>query len=75
MDFDTTPIEIIFEPDNSGISDVKVPVTIFDDDINEAGEEIFVAILELVTAINPNQVVFSDATLCRITDNDRKLAN
>ena len=72
-DFNITPIEITFEPDEiNTILDIPVPITIFDDEINEAEEEIFVAVLQLVDAINPSQVDFSDATLCRITDNDRK---
>ena len=72
-DFNITPIEITFEPDEiSTILDISVPITIFDDEINEVEEEIFVAVLQLVDAINPSQVDFSDATLCRIADNDRK---
>ena len=64
---------ITFEPDEiSTILDIPVPITIFDDEINEVEEEIFVAVLQLVDAINPSQVDFSNATLCRITDNDRK---
>ena len=72
-DFNITPIEITFEADEiNTILDVSVPITIFDDEINEVDEEIFVAVLELVDAINPSQVDFNDATLCKITDNDRK---
>ena len=72
-DFNITPIEITFEADEiNTILDVSVPMTIFDDEINEVDEEIFVAVLELVDAINPSQVDINDATLCKITDNDRK---
>ena len=72
-DFNVTPIEITFESDEiNTILDVSVPITIFDDEINEVEEEIFVAVLQLVDAINSSMVDFNDATLCRITDNDRK---
>ena len=72
-DFNVTPIEITFEADEiNTILDVSVPITIFDDEINEVEEEIFVAVLQLVDAINSSMMDFSDATLCRITDNDRK---
>ena len=71
-DFDITPIDITFEADEiHTILDVSVPITIFDDEINEY-EERFVAVLELVDAIKSSQVDFNDATLCTITDNDRK---
>ena len=72
-DFNITPIEITFEADEiNRILDVSVPITIFDDAINEFEEEIFVVVLELVDATNSNTVDFNDATLCRIIDDDRK---
>ena len=72
-DFNITPVEITFEADEiNTILDVSVPITIFDDEINEVEEEIFVVVLQLVDATNSSTVDFSDATLCRITDNDRK---
>ena len=72
-DFNITLIEITFEADEiNTILDVSVPIAIFDDEINEVEEEIFVVVLELVDAINSNTVDFNDATLCRIIDDDRK---
>ncbi len=52
---------------------VNVPIAITDDGINEA-EEVFVVILELVAAQNPDKVDLNvrNVSLCTIGDNDRK---
>ena len=72
-DFNITPIEITFEADEiNTIFDVSVPIAIFDDEINEVEEEIFVVVLELFDATNTSMVDFNDAILCRIIDDDRK---
>ena len=44
---------------------------VFDDDINEV-EQVFVVLLELVSAENPDKVDLSqrNASLCRIMDDD-----
>ena len=74
-DFSIDPIEVTFQPDNSTTADLTAIITIFDDDINEVEEEIFVLVLQLVTATEPSLVDFSErnATLARIVDNDGNL--
>ena len=49
MDFDNTPVDIVFTPDTT---EVMVPVTFTDDDINEADEGLILRleILEISAA-------------------------
>ena len=73
-DFDDTVLTITFQPDeNNPINDISFSIPINDDAINEAYEQDFVVILNLVNSINPALVTFHRASsLCRIIDNDRK---
>ena len=53
------------------MNDVDTPVSIVDDDINEADEQNFVVTLDIETAANESRVIFSlRDSLCRIIDND-----
>ena len=64
---------VTFPADEFGrqTDDVNVPVVIFDDEINEALEEVFVMVLTLENATNPSGVVITRAaSLGRIIDND-----
>ena len=53
---------------------VDVFINVRDDTINEA-DEVFVVLLEVVDAVDPNRVDLGvrNASLCRIGDDDRKL--
>ena len=66
-------VVVTFPADEEGIQiiDVPAPVVVFDDEINEALEEIFIVVLTLDNLTNPGNVVISRASsLCRIIDND-----
>ena len=74
-DFNNTNITIIFEPDEDAeVSEVSVPIFVFDDAINEATEQVFVIELRLISSLDPASVDLSvrPSSLCRIIDNDRK---
>ncbi len=63
-----------FQPDELGpeINDVPAPIEIFDDDIDEAQEEVFVIDLTLNSSINKNIQIDRRSSLCIISDNDGK---
>lgn len=66
-------INVTFPADEFGtqINNVMSPVSIFDDEINEALVEVFIIVLTLENAINPDRVVITrPSSLCRIVDND-----
>ena len=53
------------------INDLAAPIVIFDDEINEAPEEVFIVVLSLQSSTNPDSVIIGRAfSLCRIIDND-----
>ena len=56
------------------VNEISVPVSIVDDDINEAPEQMFVVILKLVEGINQDRISLENrnSSLCRIVDNDGK---
>ena len=74
-DFSNQTFTVTFTA-NSPAESKSIFVPIVDDDINEASE-FFVAIVELIDAVDPERVTFNQrsATLCEITDNDGKLFN
>ncbi len=73
-DFTSLTQDVTFQASNSA-SAVNIPISIStnDDNINE-GNEVFVAFVELVDAVNDSRVDLSvrNATLCLIGDNDSK---
>ena len=71
VDFNATAITLIFESNEHSDDRLRTSVMLFDDDVNEA-EEVFVVLLELVSAENPDKVDLSQrkASLCRIGDDD-----
>ena len=75
MDFDSAAITATFQADEGGnaITDLPVPIPIFDDDIDEASDQFFIASFEVVSAVNPAQITLEQiASRCRIVDNDRE---
>ena len=76
QDFNNTVITITFDPDEEERRPERAaPVSIVDDDINEAVEQVFVLQLALVNSVNPGGVDLTSrsASLVRIIDDDRKL--
>ena len=72
-DFSSEVAVVIFQADEFGpqINDVPAPIVIFDDEINEALEEIFIVVLTLESSSNPAGVAITrECSLCRIIDND-----
>ena len=66
---------ILFEPDEDAeVNEKSTPIFISDDAINEATEQVFVAVLILASSLDPATVdlTIRPSTLCRIIDNDRK---
>ena len=53
------------------IFDVQANIRIFDDEINEAQEQSFVVLLEIVDAVNPDLISISrSSSTCHIIDGD-----
>lgn len=74
-DFDNTTMQITFLPDeDSPINEHMVPITVVDDDTDEATEQIFIVTLKHVESIRENSVNLEtrNSSLCRIIDNDSK---
>ncbi len=73
QDFNSSVIRITFQADEFGpqLNDVAAPVQIFDDDIDESQEEVF--IIDLTSnSNNPNIQISRRSSLCKISDNDGK---
>lgn len=78
-DFDTTVVVVTFFPDepmlkmDTPVQQIPAPVDIFNDDINEATEQLFVVTLTIVESVNVSLVNNSvrNFSLCRIRDDDR----
>ena len=74
-DFNNTNITLVFEPDEDAeVNEKSAPIFITDDAINEATEQVLVAMLMLVSSLDSATVdlTIRPSTLCRIIDNDRK---
>ena len=72
-DFSLDVVMVTFPADEFGgqTNDVDAPVVIVDDEINEALEEVFIMVLTLENATNPDGIVITRAaSLGRIIDND-----
>ena len=77
-DFNNTVIRITFAPDEDmNVNDVNVPIIVVNDSINEATEQVFISMLQLISSVNPDSVDLTTrlATLCRIIDDDCKWNN
>ena len=77
-DFDNTVITATFAADAGGnpTTDLNVPIPVFDDDIDEADDQIFIAQLVVVSAVNRGLITIErDASNCIIVDNDREYNN
>ena len=63
-------IVVTFQPDERGrqINAVDTPVSIVDDDVNEADEQNFVVTLDIVSATD--LIISRKDALCRINDDD-----
>lgn len=74
-DFDTTIQTVTFPADEfSPLTSVSATIGVTDDDINEADEQLLVAYLEAVQAVDMSMLDNTEhnTSLCRIVDNDRK---
>ena len=72
-DFDTT-IQFATFPADEGMNprtDLRVPIPIVNDTINEAGDQFFIAHLEVVTSVRP-PIIERSSSNCIIVDNDRE---
>lgn len=72
QDFDATVITISFGADELAIVSVPAPISIIDDETNEAEEQFFIAVLRVANAINPSLVKNDqgNVAICTINDND-----
>ena len=72
-DYNSSNITATFAISNNQRDDVATPIPITNDDIDEV-DEVFVVVLELVDAVNPDRVdiLVRSASLCRIVDEDSK---
>ena len=74
-DFDNTTVQVTFFPDEENpINEHSVPITVVDDDIDEAIEQIFVVTLKHKESIREESISLEtrNSSLCRIIDNDGK---
>ena len=72
-DFSSDVVVVTFEADEFGrqINDMAAPIVIFDDELNEALEEVFIVVLTLQSSTDPGSVIITRVSaLCRIFDND-----
>ena len=77
-DFDAAVITATFAADAGGnpTTDLNVPIPVLDDDIDEADNQIFIAQLIVISAVNINLITIErDASNCIIIDNDREYDN
>ena len=66
-------VVVTFPADEFGpqINDMPTPIVIFDDEIYEALEEVFIVVLTLENSTNPGGVAITrESSLCRIIDDD-----
>ena len=71
-DFDNTVIFFIF-PVDEGLNHVELTIPIVDDDIDEADEQVFIILLEVIYATNVDKVnIFQGTSIGRIRDNESK---
>ena len=73
MDYLPDVIKVVFPADEFGplVNDVHTPIVLIDDNMDEAVEELFVAVLTLENAVHPdNAVIGRSSSICRINDND-----
>ena len=73
-DFDTTPVNVTFSADEVvRIDDVIGPISIVDDEIDEAREQVFVIFLEVLEAVNFDLITITrSSSVGCIVDNDGK---
>ncbi len=75
QDFNPTVLTVTFPADEAPsdtVFDLDVPITIIDDDIDEA-EQIFIVYFEVIDAINENLMLSErKVAICRIVDDDRE---
>ncbi len=78
QDFNPTVLAVTFPADEAPsetIFYVDVPITIVDDDINEA-EQNFIVYFEVIDAINENLILSErNVAVCTITDEDGEYIN
>ena len=73
MDFDATPFNVTFPADEViNIADVLETIPIVDDEIDEAQEQVFIIVLEVLDAVNFDLVTITRNMISfgRIIDND-----
>ena len=71
-DFNSTNITAIFRA-TEGHSDLNVPIPIFDDDVDEAHRQFFIAHLVLTNAMDKDLIKLGrTVSTCTIIDNDGK---
>jgi hypothetical protein len=74
MDFNATAFNVTY-PADEGVDPVpRIPafINVTDDDVNEAREQTFIVLLEIVEAVNSNITVTRTNSTCVIVDNDGK---
>ena len=74
-DFNISNITTNFPADEGGtaLTDLDVPIPVFDDLVDEANDQFFIAEFRLVEAVNPSLITLPQrASKCRIVDNDRE---
>ncbi len=73
QDFNPTVLTVTFPADEAPsetIFDLDVPITIIDDDIDEA-EQNFIVYFEVIDAFNKNLILIRQkVAVCRIADDD-----
>ena len=71
-DFDSTAFDVTFPADEvMNIADLLTTIPIVDDEIDEALEQVFIIVLEVLRAVNANLITITRSTsFGRIIDND-----
>ena len=72
-DFDTTSFEVMYVIDEGNPQNqLDATVSVIDDALNEATEQVYVVLLDVMSPDSSQIGVTRNATLVRIIDNDRK---
>ena len=74
LDFDNSSRTVVFQADegHNPVTDLFVPIPIFDDDVDES-EQYFIVQIMVASAVSRNLITLRrEASRCRIIDNDRE---
>jgi hypothetical protein len=72
MDFNATVFDVVYPADESAtVPRIPAPISITDDDVNEACKQTFIVFLEVADSVTSNLITITRTnSTCVIIDND-----